>query len=67
MLRYQQQYDFFDVTKVKNAIHFANLSEQVLTGRLDEVSDQGLVVGDPVRKHEVITGVPQVRLGNEEP
>src|SRR5215213_6054465 len=31
MLRYQQQFSFFDPAKVNGAIHFANLTEQALT------------------------------------
>src|SRR5436305_5609297 len=32
MLRYQQQYIFFDISKINNSIHFVDLSD-VLTGR----------------------------------
>lgn len=32
MLRYQQQYDFYDEAKMGTAIRFINLSEQVLKG-----------------------------------
>src|SRR6187399_1165031 len=31
MLRYQQQFDFFDMAKVGTAIHFANVSDQALS------------------------------------
>lgn len=37
MLRYQQQYGFFDAAKLNGAIRFINLSETVLTRNLDEV------------------------------
>jgi circadian clock protein KaiC len=37
MLRYQQQMDFFDGDKVGSAIHFVDLSQEVLTGSLDSV------------------------------
>ena len=37
MLRYQQQYDFYDETKMGTAIRFINLSEVVLKGDWDEV------------------------------
>jgi len=37
MLRYQQQYGFFDPTKLNGAIRFINLSETVLKKNLDEV------------------------------
>jgi len=37
MLRYQQQFTFFDMAKVNETIHFSNLSEEALTGDLSEV------------------------------
>ena len=37
MLRYQQQFDFFDDDAINSAIHFINLSEETLTGNLDLV------------------------------
>jgi len=37
MLRYQQQYSFFDVSKVNKAIRFINLSESVLHKSFDEI------------------------------
>ena len=37
MLRYQQQFDFFDSARVGQAIHFINLAEDTLTGDLDQV------------------------------
>jgi circadian clock protein KaiC len=37
MLRYQQQFTFFDMAKVNDAIHFANLTEEALTGDLGQV------------------------------
>lgn len=42
MLRYQQQFDFFDVDKVGSAIHFQNLADQVVEGDLDAVF-QGII------------------------
>ncbi|MEO8732919.1 MAG: ATPase domain-containing protein, partial [Flavobacteriales bacterium] len=39
MLRYQQQYDFYDETQMSTAIRFINLSEQVLKGDWNEVLD----------------------------
>jgi circadian clock protein KaiC len=39
MLRYQQQFSFFDVAKVNEVIHFVNLSEEVLTNDLRRVLD----------------------------
>jgi circadian clock protein KaiC len=37
MLRYQQQFTFFDMVKVNDSIHFANLTEEALTGDLGQV------------------------------
>src|SRR5215204_7548359 len=37
MLRYQQQFTFFDRTKVNDVVHFANLTDQALTNDLSEV------------------------------
>lgn len=37
MLRYQQQYDFYDEDKMGTAIRFINLSEEVLRGDWNEV------------------------------
>ena len=37
MLRYQQQFDFFDTKKINTSIRFVNLSEEALTGNLDTV------------------------------
>ncbi|WCM90671.1 ATPase domain-containing protein [Acidovorax sp. NCPPB 3576] len=37
MLRYQQQFDFFDSEKVNHAIRFINLSEATVKGDLDTV------------------------------
>jgi circadian clock protein KaiC len=37
MLRYQQQFSFFDTAKINHTIHFVNLSEQALTGDLGQV------------------------------
>jgi circadian clock protein KaiC len=39
MLRYQQQFDFFDMAKVGTAIHFANVSDQALSNDLTTVLD----------------------------
>lgn len=44
MLRYQQQYSFFDVSKLHGAVRFINLSDILLTrglhGVLQEITDQ---------------------------
>src|SRR5215204_2096372 len=37
MLRYQQQFTFFDNEKVNKAIHFINLSQQAMEGDLTKV------------------------------
>ncbi len=37
MLRYQQQFEFFDSDKVNDSIHFVNLAEATLTGDLSRV------------------------------
>ena len=37
MLRYMQQFDFFDNEKVNEAIHFANLADDAAAGDLDKV------------------------------
>ena len=37
MLRYQQQFSFFDQTKIRESIHFIDLSADVATGNLEQV------------------------------
>jgi circadian clock protein KaiC len=37
MLRYQQQFSFFDHEKINDSIHFVNLSDDVSSGNFDEV------------------------------
>jgi circadian clock protein KaiC len=37
MLRYQQQFRFFDMSKVNNVVQFANLSDEALTNDLGKV------------------------------
>ncbi len=37
MLRYQQQFDFFDTESVDHSVRFVNLSEVAMTGNLDRV------------------------------
>jgi len=59
MLRYQQQFSFFDPRKVTESIRFVNLSDDVSTGNLDQVlaritkeveaSSPGLVFVDSFR------------------
>jgi len=40
MLRYQQQYAFFDETKLNNAVRFINLSQELLDGGLKRVLEE---------------------------
>lgn len=68
ILRYQQQFDFFDLSKVNESIRFVNLSDEVATGKLEQVLARireevaaflpGLVFIDSLRS---------VRLGMEAP
>src|ERR687891_242443 len=37
MLRYQQQFSFFDMAKVNSHIYFTNLTEEALSGDLAQV------------------------------
>src|ERR671911_1521188 len=37
MLRYQQQFTFFDMSKVNNVVQFANLADEALTNDLGNV------------------------------
>jgi circadian clock protein KaiC len=37
MLRYQQQFEFFDAEKIGQAVRFVNLSEEAMAGDLDRV------------------------------
>ena len=37
MLRYQQQFEFFDSHRINRSLHFINLSEEALDGDLDRV------------------------------
>src|SRR4029077_229223 len=37
MLRYQQQFEFFDVERVNSSVRFINLAKEALEGGLDEV------------------------------
>jgi circadian clock protein KaiC len=48
MLRYQQQFDFFDIAKINESVHFINLASQVEEGNYDAVLAQIL---EEVRKH----------------
>jgi len=37
MLRYQQQFDFFDAGEVRSSIHFVNITDSTQTGDLDQL------------------------------
>jgi circadian clock protein KaiC len=37
MLRYQQQFDFFDVERVNSCIHFLNVADEAMSGDFDAV------------------------------
>jgi circadian clock protein KaiC len=59
MLRYQQQFEFFDVAKVNASVRFINLAKEALAGGLDDVlkriiqeveaASPGIVVVDSFR------------------
>lgn len=59
MLRYQQQFGFFDITKVNASVRFINLAQEAVTGGLGEVlnritreveaSSPGIVIVDSFR------------------
>ena len=50
MLRYQQQFAFFDMSKVNTAVQFANLSDEVLTTNLGQVLEAIVgTISDSVR------------------
>src|SRR5450432_2534482 len=40
MLRYQQQFDYFDQAAVDHAVHFLNLSDDAMVGNLDQVLER---------------------------
>lgn len=48
MLRYQQQFDFFNNDAINSSIRFVNLSDETLTGDLDLVHRR---IVDEVKKH----------------
>lgn len=48
MLRYQQQFPFFDIDKVNESIRFVNLSEDLLDGDFDRVLSR---IGDEVEAY----------------
>ena len=54
MLRYQQQYSFFDVAKLNGAIRFINLSQVVLEQNLTEVMEAIITEVEAVRPSIVV-------------
>ena len=59
MLRYQQQFSFFDPARVGRDVHFLNLSEEVLNKSLDALLDR--VSADIERVHPAIVVVDSFR------
>ncbi len=54
MLRYQQQFEFFDPGRVGSEVHFLNLSEDVISGDLDGVLARIVEEVDRVRPGFVV-------------
>ncbi|MDQ3427382.1 MAG: AAA family ATPase [Gemmatimonadota bacterium] len=54
MLRYQQQFEFFDLSRVGSDVHFVNLSEEALGGDLDAVLARVVEEVDRVRPGFVV-------------
>jgi circadian clock protein KaiC len=48
MLRYQQQFDFYDTAKVNRAVRFVNLGDEMDSGNLDQVLAR---IGTEVERH----------------
>jgi circadian clock protein KaiC len=59
MLRYQQQFDFFDASRIGSEVHFLNLSEQVLAGDLNAVLNR--IVEEVGRLHPGIVVIDSFR------
>ncbi len=59
MLRYQQQFDFFDAGRLGTDVHFLNLSEAALEGDLDGVLAQ--IIAEVDRLHPGIVVVDSFR------
>ena len=49
MLRYQQQFGFFDESRIGTSVHFVNLGEETAAGDLDKVLAR---IADEVRKRQ---------------
>ena len=54
MLRYQQQFEFFDMARVGKDVHFLNLSEEALAGDLDLVLERIIAEVDRLRPGVVV-------------
>lgn len=69
MLRYQQQYSFFELSKLNNAVRFINLSqillEQGLTGILEEITRQVEAINPRVVVVDSFRTVMNQNDGNE--
>ncbi|HWN17663.1 MAG TPA: ATPase domain-containing protein [Gemmatimonadales bacterium] len=59
MLRYQQQFEFFDPSRVGRDVHFLNLSEEALNGDLDGVLTR--IVDEIDRLHPAMVVVDSFR------
>ncbi len=59
MLRYQQQFDFFDASRIGSEVHFLNLSELVLAGDLTAVLKR--IVEEVGRLHPGIVVIDSFR------
>ncbi len=59
MLRYQQQFTFFDMQKVNKAIHFINLSQEAMEKDLSKVLET--IVGHVERLNPAIVAVDSFR------
>jgi circadian clock protein KaiC len=54
MLRYQQQFTFFDMEKVNREVHFANLTDAALTNDLGQVLDAMVRKVEELSPHIVV-------------
>ncbi|MBB6184962.1 ATPase domain-containing protein [Oleiagrimonas soli] len=59
MLRYQQQFDFFDSALVNRSIHFINLSDDASDGNLDQVLQR--IVAEVEAHHPALVFVDSFR------
>jgi circadian clock protein KaiC len=59
MLRYQQQYEFFDLDRVDDAIRFVNLSQEMVEGTLDNLFER--IVAEVEATHPTFVFVDSFR------